>query len=134
METERNFANIARRVIDPEDGGQNLQQFMSNSPWSGQPVLQQVAEGDCRHAWIEHRRGADPESADEKAGDNSTGAGRQHNGRLGKVEMSKSAPFWPLSRGPSGPMKLRIDFCINLWYSNSVNRSVAPSQPLSQRS
>ena len=25
METERNFANIARRVIDPDDDGQNLQ-------------------------------------------------------------------------------------------------------------
>jgi SRSO17 transposase len=31
------------------------------------------------------------ESADEKAGDKSAGAGRQYNGRLGKVEMSQVA-------------------------------------------
>lgn len=28
METDRNFANIARRVIDLDDDGQNLQQFI----------------------------------------------------------------------------------------------------------
>ncbi len=33
MDTERNYANIARRVIDPKDDGQNIQQFMSDSPW-----------------------------------------------------------------------------------------------------
>ena len=33
MDTERNYANIARRVIAPKDDGQNLQQFMSDSPW-----------------------------------------------------------------------------------------------------
>ena len=33
MDTKRNYANIARRVIDPEDDGQNLQHFMSDSPW-----------------------------------------------------------------------------------------------------
>ena len=33
------------------------------------------------------------ESADEKAGDKSVGAGRQHNGRLGKVDMSQVGVF-----------------------------------------
>ena len=42
METERNFANIARRVTDPDNDGQNVQQFMSDSPWSAQAVMQQV--------------------------------------------------------------------------------------------
>ena len=27
METKRHFTNIARRVMDPDDDGQNLQQF-----------------------------------------------------------------------------------------------------------
>ena len=44
METERNYANIARRVIGPEDDGQNVQQFMSDSPWSAQAVIQQVQQ------------------------------------------------------------------------------------------
>jgi SRSO17 transposase len=33
------------------------------------------------------------ESPNEKAGDHSAGAGRQHNGRLGKVEMSQVGVF-----------------------------------------
>ena len=33
MDTERNYANIARRVTGLEDDGQNIQQFMSDSPW-----------------------------------------------------------------------------------------------------
>ena len=36
------------------------------------------------------------ESADGKAGDHSAGAGRQHNGRLGKVEMSQVGVFLSL--------------------------------------
>ncbi len=39
MDTERNYANIARRVIDPKDDGQNIQQFMSDSPWSARSVF-----------------------------------------------------------------------------------------------
>ena len=44
MKTKRNFANIDRRVIDPEGDGQNLQQFMSDSPWAAQPPIQQVQQ------------------------------------------------------------------------------------------
>ena len=36
MKTGRNFANIARRVTDPGEDGQNLQQFMSDSPWEAE--------------------------------------------------------------------------------------------------
>ena len=32
MESQSNFANIARWVIDPDDDGQKLQHFMSDSP------------------------------------------------------------------------------------------------------
>lgn len=42
MDTDRNYANIARRVIEPSDDGQNLQQFMSDSPWGGEKVFQQT--------------------------------------------------------------------------------------------
>ena len=101
METERNFANIARRVIDPDDDGQNLQQFMSDSPWSKQPVLQQV-QGEITATPGLSTGGLLilDESADEKAGDKSAGAGRQHNGRLGKVEMSQVGTFLAYVNGP----------------------------------
>ena len=94
METKRNFANIARRVIAPDDDGQNLQQFMSDSPWSSPQVLHQV------QMEIAATPGLNTggvlildESADQKAGAHNAGAGRQHNGRLGKVDMSQVGVF-----------------------------------------
>jgi len=36
---ERNYANIARRIIAPDDDGQSLQQFMSDSPWPSARVF-----------------------------------------------------------------------------------------------
>ncbi|MBM4341640.1 MAG: transposase, partial [Deltaproteobacteria bacterium] len=94
LETERNFANIARRVNGLEDDGQSVQQFMSDSPWSAAAVMAQVQAEIA--ATPELRDGGVwllDESADEKAGDQSAGAGRQHNGRLGKVEMSQVGVF-----------------------------------------
>ncbi len=94
MDTKRNDANIARRVNGPQDDGQNVQQFMSDSPWSAQAVIQQVQEEI--KATPELSRGGVlllDESADEKAGPDSAGAGRQHNGRLGQVEMSQVGVF-----------------------------------------
>jgi SRSO17 transposase len=94
MDTKRNYANIARRVNDPEDDGQNVQQFMTDSPWSAQAVIQQV-QAEIK-ATPELRQGGVlllDESADEKAGPDSAGAGRQHNGRLGKIEMSQVGVF-----------------------------------------
>ena len=94
LEGERNFANIARRVNGLEDDGQNVQQFMSDSPWSAATVIRQVQAEVA--ATPELRRGGVlllDESADEKAGAASAGAGRQHNGRLGKIEMSQVGVF-----------------------------------------
>jgi SRSO17 transposase len=39
------------------------------------------------------------ESADEKAGAYSVGAGRQYNGRRGKVEMSQVGVFLSVAKG-----------------------------------
>jgi hypothetical protein len=44
MQTKRNYANIARQVIDPKEDGQNVQQFMSDSPWEAQAVIQKVQQ------------------------------------------------------------------------------------------
>jgi SRSO17 transposase len=94
METKRNYANIARRVIGPEEDGQNVQHFMSDSPWSAQAVIQQVQQEIIATPGLS--QGGVlllDESADEKAGPKSAGAGRQHNGRLGKIEMSQVGVF-----------------------------------------
>jgi hypothetical protein len=77
-------------VSGPQDDGQNVQQFMTDSPWPAQVVIQQV-QLEIRATPSLSQGGVLllDESADEKAGPNSAGAGRQHSGRLGKVEMSR---------------------------------------------
>jgi SRSO17 transposase len=94
MESERNIAEIGRQWgISP----QNMQHFISNSPWSHSALIQAIQEDILRHP--EFQSGAIlvlDESAEQKSGKHSAGAGRQHNGRLGKVEMSQVGVFLSL--------------------------------------
>ncbi len=91
MEKERNFTNIARTA---GQSPQNIQHFMTNSPWSAQEVLEQIRE-ELQQTPAFASGGALilDESADEKASGKTAGAGRQRNGRLGKVEMSQVGTF-----------------------------------------
>ena len=101
MQRGRNFANIERRVSGPERDGQNLQQFMSDSPWPAQLPIQQVQqEIASTPGWAQGGVLLLDESAEEKAGAKSAGAGRQHNGRLGKVEMSQVGVFLAYYKAP----------------------------------
>lgn len=90
MEDQRNFANMDRRLNRRD--GQPLQHFMSESPWRSQAVFQQI-QRDIRDEPALQTDGLVilDESADAKAGDQSVGAARQHNGRLGKIDLSQVA-------------------------------------------
>ena len=91
IESKRTMANIARLTGMDE---QETQHFMSDSPWSGPGLIQAVQQAVHQHPEFEH--GAMlviDESADAKAGGQSAGAGRQHNGRLGKIDMSQVGVF-----------------------------------------
>jgi SRSO17 transposase len=88
MEDQRNFANIDRRVTGRD--GQPLQHFMSVSPWAAAAVFRQIQEDI--HAEPALQTGGMvilDESADVKTGTHSAGAGRQHNGHVGKIELSQ---------------------------------------------
>ena len=94
MENKRTMANISRKTNISK---QNMQHFMSNSPWAGPTLVSEVQDEVKEHA--EFQSGAMltlDESADEKAGAYSAGASRQHNGRLGKIEMSQVGVFLSL--------------------------------------
>jgi len=85
------MANIARQTGMVE---QNTQHFMSNSPWSGPGLIAAIQADVKQHP--EFQAGAMlviDESAEQKAGACSAGAGRQHNGRLGKIDMSQVGVF-----------------------------------------
>jgi len=93
METDRNLENIGRKT---GVAGQNLQQFVSDSPWSEEAVILAVEnEIKDRPAFQKAVLVLD-ESAEEKAGEHSAGAARQYNGRLGKVETSQVGVFLAL--------------------------------------
>ncbi len=91
MEDQRNFANIERRV-KPGSDGQNLQHFMSDSPWPSQAVYQQIQKDIKRQPAL--KEGGVlilDESANKKAGEASAGAARQWDGRHGKIDLCQVA-------------------------------------------
>ena len=95
MDAKRNMTEIGRQSGVSK---QNMHHFMSNSPWSSSVLIENIQNEIGYHP--EFQEGAMlifDESADEKKGTVSAGAGRQHNGRLGKVEMSQVGVFATLS-------------------------------------
>ena len=97
MESERNIAEIARHTdVDV----QNMQQFISDSPWSGRGLIDALQDDIGFHPLFE--TGSVllvDESSDEKSGGHSAGASRHYNGRLGKIEMSQTGVFLSLCNG-----------------------------------
>ena len=89
MDRDRNYANIARRVIGPDDDGQNLQHFMSDSPWDGQKVFTQIQQEIRERPELAGGMLTLDESGQERAGASSAGSSRQYLGRLGKVDMGQ---------------------------------------------
>lgn len=96
LKTERNFANIGHITGVNK---QNMQHFMSNSPWSAQSVIQQVQAEVSATPELHGGVLILDESANEKSGNKSAGAGRQYNGRLGKIEMSQVGTFLAYAKG-----------------------------------
>jgi SRSO17 transposase len=86
---ERNYANIARRIIGSDDDGQALQQFMSDSPWHTHRVFAQIQQEIVHDPGLRGGILSLDESGDKRAGELSAGAGRQYLGRLGKVDVGQ---------------------------------------------
>ena len=118
MEDRRTFANMGRRLVG--DDGQGLQQFTSDSPWPAAALFSQI-QTDIQNRPDLQQGGvliAD-ESADEKAGAHSVGASRQHNGRLGKIELSQVATCLTYAHPATGTWTL-VDaevFLPHEWFS-----------------
>ena len=90
LQETRTYTAISREQAVPM---QNMQQFMSDSPWSGRRVIKQVGEEVAQHPAMQEAVLVLDESAEEKSGSTSVGAGRQYNGRLGKVDMCQVGVF-----------------------------------------
>jgi SRSO17 transposase len=90
LESKRNYTNIGRTA---GISGENIQHFMSNSPWSKQTSLEQVREELKATPGMERGGVLLLDESANKSGEQKAGAGRQRNGRLGKVDMSQVGVF-----------------------------------------
>ena len=114
IETQRNMAKMARKTGMVE---QNTQHCMSYSPWPGSGLIADAQKDVKEHP--EFQAGAMlviDESAEQKAGEYSAGAGRQHNGRLGKVEMSQVGVFVALVTPKVNTWMDGELFCPGRWF------------------
>ena len=88
---KRTFVNIGRQA---GVAGQNIQHFVSHSPWSAHAVIARVQEEIRATPGLEHGGMLLlDESADRKAGTTAAGTGRQRNGRVGSVQLSQGGTF-----------------------------------------
>ena len=97
MGRNRNIANISRKT---GQSSQNMQHFISNSPWSAREVITLIQEEIIGRGEMDE--GAMlllDESGNEKAGKYSVGAARQYNGRQGKVDNCQVGVFTSLAKG-----------------------------------
>jgi SRSO17 transposase len=89
METDRNYVNIAQTMINPQADGQDLQQFMSDSPWHTAGVFEQVRQDIGEKLKLGGGMLNFDESGDDCSGIHKAGAKRQYLGRHGKVDMGQ---------------------------------------------
>lgn len=90
MLTGRHFSGVAR---NEGVSGQNMQHFISNSPWDARAVIAGVQQEIIATPRLHGGMLLLDESADKKSGPHTAGAGRQWNGRLGKVDLSQVGVF-----------------------------------------
>jgi SRSO17 transposase len=95
---KKNMERMEEVVPDADE--QQLQHFLSQSPWEAQDVMAQVAqEADALLGGHADSSLLLDESAFSKKGSHSVGVARQYNGRLGKVDNCQVGVFAALSHG-----------------------------------
>ncbi len=90
METKRNIAGIARTG---KVSVQNMQHFMSQSPWSAEAMIETMQTAVAQRPELAGGMLILDESADEKSGEKTVGTSRQYNGRQGKVDQCQVGTF-----------------------------------------
>ena len=89
MDGKRTYTEVSRKIVDPLDDGQNYQHFMSDSPWSSQPIFDAI-QGQIvgRFASTAGMLNVD-ESGDACSSTSKAGAQKQYLGRLGKIDVGQ---------------------------------------------
>jgi SRSO17 transposase len=90
MESKRNIAEIARIG---KVAVQNMQHFISQSPWSADQMIEKMQQAVAERTELAGGMLVLDESADEKAGTKTAGASRQYNGRQEQVDQCQVGTF-----------------------------------------
>ena len=129
MKGNRNIAEIAREA---DVSGQNVQHFMSNSPWSGPEMIEKVQWAIGDRPELSDGVLIVDESADVKYGKSSAGSSRQHNGRLGKIEQSQVGVYLGYAKDSVWTLVDGELFLPEKWFSKSYaarrNKAEVPSE------
>ena len=127
----RNMAEIGRQTGVSE---QNMQHFMSNSLWDGHVMIGQVQQAIGKRPELQQGILVIDESADEKAGLHSAGSGRQHNGRLGKIDVAQVGVFATLVRDHHWSWVDGELFLPEVWFSEAyAKKRTASGIPTERR-
>lgn len=89
MDKKRTYKQIAQAIEGSDSDGQNLQQFMSDSPWSATAVFDQIQAEIKLDARLQNGGLSLDESGDGCAGHLKAGASSQYLGSLGKVDLGQ---------------------------------------------
>jgi SRSO17 transposase len=125
------MAEIAREEQVAE---QNMRHFMSNSPWSGPALIEQIQQAVSARPELHGGMLILEESADEKSGDKSAGAGRQHNGRMGKVDEAQVGVYLAYVKQTHWTMWDGCLFLPEKWFSASAAQRRAKAEIPGERS
>ncbi len=89
LEQGRNYVTIAQKVKGYTEDGQDLQHFMSDSPWSTEGLFGQVRQDIVHRLHLGGGMLNFDESGVESSGRHKVGAARQYLGREGKTDLGQ---------------------------------------------
>lgn len=89
LPNNRNYVNIMGKIESSASDGQNLQHYMSDSPWSALAVFDQIQSEIRQDQRLQGGMLTLDESGDVRSGDQSAGAAHQYIGNVGKLAMGQ---------------------------------------------
>lgn len=96
MEGKRTITHIGRQRGVAE---QNMEHYISQSPWSGRAVMARMQEAVAERPELVGGALIVDESAEAKAGESSAGVSRQYNGRHKRLESSQVGVYLAYAQG-----------------------------------
>ena len=89
LPNKRTYKEIARSIEGPKSDGQNLQNYMSDSPWSGSGVFDRIQSEIIEDKRLHGGALSLDERGERCFGTCKAGAGRQYIGNIGKVDLGQ---------------------------------------------